>query len=176
MLWGTQPATATSVALAGISAKQWVIPRHFCVKTLLFSDQTHFLFGRMNLTPIPWSFNVGAWGSEEGHSDVLVHTDDYTSHRDVVLSISCRLSKRQICLLPPTPFSYLILSFSPFTSILLRSQQHSSAGSSSANPCKSYFFPKLNLTESGKLLQSVSVYEPTLAAQKILHCKIYTWL
>lgn len=73
-----------------------------------------------------------------------------------------------------------VIWFCPFLLSRLSCSAHSSTAlsvdSSSLKPCKSYFFPKRSFTESGKLLQSVSVYELIFAAQKILHCKISTRL
>lgn len=78
--------------------------------------------------------------------------------------------KRNFSFFPPL----WMIWFCPFL-LSHPSSAHSStalsAVSSSAKPCKSYFFPKWNFTDSGKLLQNVSVYEPTFAAQKVVAVK-----
>lgn len=89
---------------------------------------------------------LGHWTQKKGHSYVLVRPDAYASHRDIVLPISCRLLAVQKTNLSPFFFSppslsYLTLSFSPFASILLSSQQHSSvSGFILSKPMQELFF------------------------------------
>jgi len=90
---------------------------------------------------------------------------------------SLLLSKRQISLFFFYSFDLSDFVFFPFHIHLSQlTAAQLSVISSSAKPCKSYIFPERNVTDSGKLLQSVSVYELTFAAQKVLHCKMSTRL
>lgn len=109
----------------------------------------------------------------------------YASHRDTILTISCRLLamlaslllfKRQIYLF----FLVIIFLFELSDFFLFSLDAYVSQPClwvlCQWSPARAIFSLKQNSTESGKLLHSVSVYELTFVAQKILCCKIFTWL